>query len=1120
MESINIHPWLDRKLPTIKLNWEILLFVLIILVAIVTRFYDLGLRVMSHDESLHAYFSWLYSKGQGYQHTPMMHGPLQFHLLALIFTIFGDNDFIARIPAALASIASIGFIWKYRCYIGRTGALITSGLFVISPYMLYYGRYVRNEAFVVLFGLISLWAVLRYLDTGRTVYLYYSITATALHFTTKETSFIYLAQTLLFLGLVFLNQITKQPWQSKYYRTAFFSILVILLLVAATGFGYILFERTQTILNPDETAQPFSPDDPSFQITESRGLTSLTNTIIFGGLIVLFLSLLLVFKGYGIDNLRKLYSFNLLILLGSIVLPHLSALPIRMLGWDPLNYSNIHNIERTGIVVIILIGLSVIIGVWWNPKVWFISNVIFYGIYVVFFTSLFTNSAGFFTGLVGSLGYWLVQQGVERGNQPLYYYALVQIPFYEYLAALGTLFAAGIGWRVYLQRKRIVNLSAIRNSSTIQHDLSESQGRAILLFGFWTASSLLAYTIAGEKMPWLTVHIALPMLLLTGWALGYIADCINWLDLKDNNRWIVLILAPILIMSLAAILTNLLSPISPFSGKTLEQLKATINFLLAAGISCLCFWGIFRLSRSWNQNQIKGLLTLVLFSLLGLLTTRTAFTAAYVNYDRAIEPLVYAHGADGVKVVMERIEDISLRTTDGLALEVAYDSDVEWPFKWYLRNYKNQRPYGTEPYKELRETPIILIGDDIFHKISPIVGEGYDQFDYIRMWWPIQDYFGLTWDKVKTYITDPSLCWGIFQIWLNRDYSAYGEAVGRDISLSKWSPSDRMRMYIRKDIIASLWEYSIGDYEEAIVIDPYEKSQIQLLPDNVIQYGEDGKLLFNAPRDIAVGPEGSLFVADSKNNRIVHIKDGEVVDIWGESSIPVNNIAPEGTFNEPWGIAVSPDGNYVYVADTWNHRVQKFTSDGEFITAWGYFGQTNEPFAFWGPRDIATDPDGNVYVSDTGNKRIHVFSPQGEFLREFGGAGFAPGQFDEPVGIAIDPESGMVFIADTWNQRIQSFTQSESGNDIPENNWEISGWYSQSLDNKPYLAIGPDGNLYATDPELSRVLVFNQEGEFLYFFGDYESNNLGVPIGIASDGEKGIWISDSKNNQLLHLTLP
>ncbi|MGD8457718.1 MAG: TIGR03663 family protein [Anaerolineales bacterium] len=1120
MESIEINHWLDRKIHTIKYNWETILFSLLILVAIATRFYNLDARVMSHDESLHTYYSWTYSKGQGFQHNPLMHGPLQFHLLAMIFSIFGDNDFTARIPAALASIFSIGIIWKYRRYLGRSGAVITAGLFVISPYMLYYGRYIRNEAFVVLFGLISLWALLRYLDTGRTLYIYYLITATALHFTTKETSFIYLAQTLLFLGLLFLNHITQHPWQSKHYRTAFISILVIVLFVAATGFGYILLERARAVLNPDNIVQPLIPGDLDYQIVESQGLTSLGNTIIMGGVIVLCLSLYFVFKGYGIENLRNLHSFNLIILLGSIALPHLSAFLIRMLGWDPLNYQNTQNLEQTGIVVIILFIVSIIIGLWWKPKIWLIANSIFYGIYLFFFTSLFTNNTGFFTGLVGSLGYWLVQQGVERGNQPLYYYALVQIPLYEYLAALGTLLAAGIGWRVYSQNKKKINQKSMLNSSNTHLEVSGNQRRAILLFGFWAVSSLFAYTIAGEKMPWLTVHIALPMLLLTGWALGYIVDRVKWSELKKNKRWTALIIIPILIISLAVIIISLINPIHPFSGKTIDQLEATNHFLLSLIVLSVCLWGLFKLSRMWDLSQINKLSVLTLFTLLGVLTTRTAFTAAFIDYNRATEPLVYAHGADGVKVVMNRIEDISQRSTDGLALKVAYDSDVEWPFKWYLRNYTNQQPFGDEPYNELRDVPIILIGDDIFHKIDPIVGDGYDRFDYIRMWWPIQDYFGLNWEKMKTYIADESLRWGIFQIWMNRDYSAYGEAVARKINLTNWNPSDRMRMYIRKDTIADLWDYGVGAYEETIVIDPYENGQIQLHPDNELQIGEDGNLLFNSPRDIAVGIDGSLYITDSKNHRIVHVKDGEVVNTWGELSVSNNNIAPNGTFNEPWGIAVSPDGNYIYVADTWNHRVQKFSSDGEFIKTWGFFGQTGDPFELWGPRDVATDPDGNVYVSDTGNKRIQVFSPQGEFLREFGGAGFAPGQFDEPVGIAIDPESGIVFIADTWNQRIQSFSQSESGNDIPEINWEISAWYGQSLDNKPYLAIGPDGNVFATDPEISRILVFNQEGEFLYFFGDFETSNLGVPNGITSDNENGIWISDSKNNRLLHFTLP
>jgi predicted membrane-bound mannosyltransferase len=92
--------WLDRPLfSTLPvLTGEMLVFIIIVILMSVSRLYDLGVRVMSHDESLHAYFSWLYSIGQGYQHTPTTHGPLQFHLLALVYFLFGDNDFTARLP--------------------------------------------------------------------------------------------------------------------------------------------------------------------------------------------------------------------------------------------------------------------------------------------------------------------------------------------------------------------------------------------------------------------------------------------------------------------------------------------------------------------------------------------------------------------------------------------------------------------------------------------------------------------------------------------------------------------------------------------------------------------------------------------------------------------------------------------------------------------------------------------------------------------------------------------------------------------------------------------------------------------------------------------------------------
>ena len=136
------------------------------ILAIFTRFYDLEARVMSHDESLHTYFSWLLYRGQGYQHAPMMHGPYQFHIIALSYFLFGVSDFTARIPTVLFSIATVWMVWYWRRYLGNWGMIVAALLMVISPYMLYYWRYVRNEAFVGLSVNLVLWSILLDLERG------------------------------------------------------------------------------------------------------------------------------------------------------------------------------------------------------------------------------------------------------------------------------------------------------------------------------------------------------------------------------------------------------------------------------------------------------------------------------------------------------------------------------------------------------------------------------------------------------------------------------------------------------------------------------------------------------------------------------------------------------------------------------------------------------------------------------------------------------------------------------------------------------------------------------------------------------------------------------------------
>jgi DNA-binding beta-propeller fold protein YncE len=330
-----------------------------------------------------------------------------------------------------------------------------------------------------------------------------------------------------------------------------------------------------------------------------------------------------------------------------------------------------------------------------------------------------------------------------------------------------------------------------------------------------------------------------------------------------------------------------------------------------------------------------------------------------------------------------------------------------------------------------------------------------------------------------------------------------------------------MRMYLRKDITSQIWNFGVGPSTEEIVADPYEGKEVLLEAD--IVFGTKGTEpgQFQRPRGIAVAPDGSIYVADTENHRIQHLdREGNPLQSWGSFADLAQGEAPGGTFFEPWGLDIGPDGS-VYVADTWNHRIQKFSAEGEFLDMWGYFGQAERPDAFWGPRDVLVDQDGRVILSDTGNKRIVIFGPDGEFIDQFGEEGFASGQFYEPVGLALDDE-GNLYVADTWNQRIQSFVPDGAGSFSPLNSWDIFGWYGQSLDNKPYLDVNDQLQVFATDPEGVRVLHFTNAGEIISYWGDYSQGNDGFSLAgaVTVDPLGGVWVSDPGNDRIMHFNLP
>jgi len=1129
----SVNSWLEKPITRVipKITPELIFVTFILIVTVLSRLIGLGWRVMSHDEVNHVVPSHSFYLGSGYSHDPVTHGPLQFHLVAASYYLFGDTDFTSRIPAALFSIATVAFVlFAWRRYLGRTGALLAGFFFMISPYILYYGRYTRNEAFIGLYGVIMLYAVLRYLEQGRHSMLYIYMTTVALHFCTKETSFIYTAEILIFLGLVFLLDVTKKTWKRNTNRDVFILTMLaaLLFLVAALGIGVISAKTGGTDAQAiTETAAVAgaaiaAPIDPlQIAIYVCLGLTFVS----------LAIGLTFLFTGLGMAELRKIRSFDLLIVTFTVILPQLIAFPIKLAGWDPLDYSQ-PGLIRTSIVLVISLALSAGIGVLWKPRLWLINAGIFYGLFTIFYTSLFTNGQGFFTGLVGSLGYWLSQQAENRGSQPWFFYALIQIPMYEYLAALGTIlaFIVGIRHKLFSTLPQIPPSEQVNGTSvatqialpvsedSLETVVKEQRLPVLTLLIYWSVLSLIAFSVAGEKMPWLTFHITLSMLLASGFALGFIIDRLK-LKAFTLKSLLAFTLVPVFLISLTKGIGMLFGTNRPFAGHELFQLQATSTFLFAVIAAIASGWGVVRLLRDWEPINLIRVLVVAFFAILTVTTARSAYQANFINYDSAKEFLVYAHSARGPKDVLEQVEDIGERTGVGKNIKVAYIADALYPYWWYFRDYPNKVWYDKELTRDLLDFPVIISDDSQYSKTQAILKDDYFDFPYLRLVWPMQDYFSITFKQVWTNFKDPQWREAIYRIWAYKDYSLYAQLKGRtDLTDATWQPSGSIHLFVRKDIVSSIWTYGVLPSSSITeTVDPYAGKYETLTPVSVIGSAGTEAGQFSTVRDVAIAPDGSIYVADAFNHRIQHFgADGQFISAWGSyASVDVGE-APGGTFNEPWGIAVAPDGT-VYVTDTWNYRVQKFTADGKFLAMWGAPGTADLFDTFWGPRGIVINSQGHVIITDTGNNRVVVFDKDGNFITQFGAKGMESGEFYEPVGLAVDADDWL-YVVDTWNQRIQVFATDATGTYYQfQKEWQVSGWDGESMENKPFIDVDSLGNVYVTDPDQFRVIAFDRDGNILRVWGTYSNgiDGFGKPVGIAVDGSDAVWVSDSENNRLL-----
>jgi DNA-binding beta-propeller fold protein YncE len=249
-----------------------------------------------------------------------------------------------------------------------------------------------------------------------------------------------------------------------------------------------------------------------------------------------------------------------------------------------------------------------------------------------------------------------------------------------------------------------------------------------------------------------------------------------------------------------------------------------------------------------------------------------------------------------------------------------------------------------------------------------------------------------------------------------------------------------------------------------------------------------------------------------------------------------------GRLEHPIGVA--EDGNWIYVVDAGNSRVDEFRAGGRFVRAWGWgvgdgtpvfqicttscragiagsgAGQFDHP---WG---VAVDGAGHVYVTDSGNDRVEEFSPTGSYLSQLGATGAAAGQLEHPLGVAAMSDGG-IFVVDSGNDRVAKFSRLHTfvrawGFGVVDGAHRLevctttcraglAGSGRGEFRSPNSIAVNPVRWVFVLDSGNNRVEAFREGGTFIRRWG---SRVLENPVGIAVDWLGRICVGDTGHNRL------
>lgn len=259
------------------------------------------------------------------------------------------------------------------------------------------------------------------------------------------------------------------------------------------------------------------------------------------------------------------------------------------------------------------------------------------------------------------------------------------------------------------------------------------------------------------------------------------------------------------------------------------------------------------------------------------------------------------------------------------------------------------------------------------------------------------------------------------------------------------------------------------------------------------------------PVGVTVDPQGNVLIVDTKNSRIQKFDtNGNFIMTWGSHG------DGDGQFNivtsSEGRIAVDTLGN-VYVADVDNYRIQKFDSQGGFLTKWGTEGSGDGQFKTLS--DLEVDISGSVYAVDRSNNSVQKFDSDGNFLLSWGTLGTNDGELTGIQSLAIDA-SETVHMCDVSN-RVQSFDS--DGNFLMLFHFDV---VEGKLVDCTTLAVDTKGHFYILDQPSHRVIKLDENGKLLAVWGNQGTENGQFRAGqdIVVDEDGNVYVTDSVNDSV------